>query len=55
MAKIQTQSIVITLNKLVKDCESDSEILVTNDLLTALEQVAQELAGVGVVVETQLA
>jgi hypothetical protein len=55
MAKIQTQSIVITLNKLVKDSESDTEILVTTDMVTALEQVAQELAGTGVVVETQIA
>jgi hypothetical protein len=55
MAKIQTQSIVITLSKLVKDSESSDSIIVNEDLVTSLEAVAQELAGAGVVVELQIA
>lgn len=55
MAKIQTETLVITFNKLVKDSDTDSADVVTTDVTTALEQVAQELVGAGVVVEVQLA
>jgi hypothetical protein len=55
MAKIQTETLVITFNKLVKDSDTDSADVVTTDVTTALEQVAQELVGTGVVVEVQLA
>jgi hypothetical protein len=55
MAKIQSQSIVITLNKLVKDSDNDvNESLANAELVAALEQVAQELAGNGIVVELQV-
>lgn len=55
MAKIQTQSVIITLNKLVKDTDEDTSVLASEDLVTALASVAEELAGAGVVVETQVA
>lgn len=55
MAKIQSQTVVITFNKLVKDSDPDvNESIVSEETKLALEQVAQELAGDGVVVETQL-
>lgn len=55
MAKIQTETLVISFSRLVKDSDSDSADIVTNDVTIALEQVAQELAGAGVVVEVQVA
>lgn len=55
MAKIQTETLIITFNRLVKDSNTDSADVVTDDVTTALEQVAQELVGPGVIVEVQLA
>jgi len=55
MAKIQTETLVITFNRLVKDSDTDSADVVTADVIAALEQVAQELVGPGAVVEVQLA
>lgn len=55
MAKIQTETLVITFNRLVKDSDTDSADVVTDDVTISLEQVAQELVGPGVVVEVQLA
>jgi len=55
VAKIQTETLVISFSRLVKDSDSDSADIVTNDVTIALEQVAQELAGAGVVVEVQVA
>jgi ABC-type arginine transport system ATPase subunit len=54
MAKIQTETVVLTFNRLVKDSES-APALLTPEITAALEQVAQELAGTGVVVEVQVA
>lgn len=54
MAKIQTETVVLTFNRLVKDSES-APALLTAEVTAALEQVAQELAGAGVVVEVQVA
>lgn len=54
MAKIQTETVVITFNKLIKDNENEVA-LVTDEQLAALEQVAQELAGDGIIVEAQVA
>ena len=54
MAKIHTESIVLTLSKLVKDTEAGIEIS-TADIVTALQSVAEELAGAGVVVEAERA
>jgi len=50
MAKIHEEVIVITVSKLVKNDESPGSLL-TEDIETALEQVAQELLGNDVVVE----
>jgi hypothetical protein len=54
MAKIQTETVVITFNKLIKDNENEVALL-TDEQLAALEQVAQELAGDGIIVEAQVA
>ena len=55
MAKIQTQNIVVTLNKLVKDADPDFDNnIASDDLVVAIEQIANELAGAGVVVEIQV-
>jgi len=50
MAKIVTESIVITFSKIVKDNDSGTSIT-SPEIETALEQVAQELIGDSVVVE----
>lgn len=50
MAKIHEEVIIITASKLVKDNESPGTFI-TEDIRTALEQVAQELLGDNVVVE----
>ena len=50
MAKIVTESIVITFSKIVKDNDAGTSITST-DIQAALEQVAQELIGDSVVVE----
>jgi|TARA_R110000868_G_scaffold48776_6_gene157939 hypothetical protein len=51
MAKIVTESVVITFSKIVKDSESNNSDIAGIDIQQALEQVAQELAGESVVVE----
>lgn len=50
MAKIVEDVIVIKFSKIVKDSEEVSSIA-SSDVQAALEQVAQELVGNGVVVE----
>jgi hypothetical protein len=50
MAKIVTESIVITFSKIVKDSETGTSIA-SPEIEAALEQVAQELIGDSVVVE----
>ena len=54
MAKVHEEVIVITVSKLVKNDESPGTLL-TEDIGTALEQVAQELLGNDVVVEVNRA
>ena len=54
MAKIHTESIVLTLSKLVRDTDAGTEIA-TADIVSALQSVAEELAGAGVVVEAERA
>lgn len=54
MAKIHEEIVVIKLSKLVKDSDAGDEIA-TTDLVTALQSVAEELAGAGVVVEADKA
>ena len=54
MAKMIEEVIVIKLAKLVKDSDPNVAII-AEDALLALEQVAQELAGDGVLVEVEKA
>jgi len=54
MAKMIEDVLVIKLSKLVKDTDS-SDNIVSEDIQTALEQVAQELVGDGVLVEVERA
>jgi len=54
MAKIQEEVIVIKLSKLVKD-NGDVAIIATDDIISALASVAEELAGVGIIVEAERA
>ncbi len=54
MAKIYTETIVITLSKLIRD-NAPAESIASDDIITALQQVAEELAGAGVVVEAERA
>ena len=51
MAKIVTESVVITFSKIVKYSDSDVSGIAGSDIQLALEQVAQELVGDSVVVE----
>ena len=55
MAKIVEDVVVIKFSKIVKDSDADTGGLVNTDIQLALEQVAQELAGAGVVVEVERA
>jgi len=51
MAKIVEDVVVIKLSKIVKDSDKNSAGLANPEILAALEQVAQELVGDGIVVE----
>jgi hypothetical protein len=53
MAKILEENIVIKVSKLVK--EGTDEGLVSDDVIKALESVAEELSGNGVIVEVEKA
>jgi len=50
MAKLQEDTLVIKISKLIKDSE-DAGTALTEDLVTSLEAVVQELAGAGTLVE----
>ena len=54
MAQIHEEVVVIKFSKLIKDSDS-AQMVATDDITTALEQVAQELAGAGVIVEVERA
>jgi hypothetical protein len=54
MAKVQTETVVITVSKLVKE-GAETSGLINDDVVAALEQVAEELVGAGVVVEVEKA
>jgi len=54
MAKIIEEIVVIKLSKLVKDSDAGIEI-VSDDTVAALQSVAEELAGTGVIVEAERA
>lgn len=51
MAKIVEDVIAIKFSKLAKDSESEVAGIAGKDIQQALEQVAQELVGDGVIVE----
>ena len=51
MAKIVEEIVVIKFSKIVKDNDPSKVEIANNEVLAALEQVAQELAGDSVVVE----
>ena len=56
MAQIHEEVIIIKLSKLVKaDGTMNGLTIATEDLVTALASVAEELAGPGVVVEAEKA
>lgn len=52
MAQIHEEVIVIKLSKLVKG-DGANQSIVTEDIVAALEQVAQELVGDAIVVEVE--
>ena len=54
MAKIHEEIVVIKLSKLIKDSDPGTEIA-TEDIVAALQSVAEELAGAGIVVEAERA
>lgn len=54
MAKIHEEVLVIKLSKLVRN-EETTDSVATDEVIAALEQVAQELVGSAVVVEVELA
>ena len=54
MAKIQEEIIVIKFSKLVKENAASAPVS-TPEIVESLEQVAQELAGAGVIVEIEIA
>ena len=54
MAKIHEEIVVIKLSKLVKDSDIGTS-LATDDVVTALQSVAEELLGAGVIVEADRA
>lgn len=55
MAKIHEEVVVIKLSKLVRERDTEEQYIANNELCDALQTVAQELAGTGVVVEVERA
>ena len=54
MAKIHEEIVVIKLSKLVRESDAGTEIAM-DDIVSALQSVAEELAGAGIVVEAERA
>jgi len=54
MAKINEQTLVITVSQLVKD-DTPIQALLSNDVVAQLEAVVAELAGAGTLVEIKQA
>lgn len=54
MAKVQEEVLVIKFSRLVKSTDEGTGII-PEDVLGALEQVAQELVGNGIIVEVEKA
>lgn len=55
MAKIVEDILIVKFSRIVKNGDSDPSPALTADTAKALEQVAQELVGEGVVVEVEMA
>ena len=55
MAKIHEEVVVIKLSKLIKEKDQVAGPVATNDICEALQSVAEELLGSGVVVEVERA
>lgn len=55
VAKLQEEVLVIKVSKLVKDSETNPELLLTAETVQSLEAVVQELAGTNALVEIQVA
>ena len=53
MAKLQEDIVTIKLSKLVKDSEEAGTVL-SEELISSLEAVVQELAGAGTLVEIEI-
>lgn len=54
MAKLISQTVTLTFSKIIKDSEDEHKVsLANNETIAALEQVAQELAGDGILVEAE--
>jgi hypothetical protein len=51
MAKIVEDILIIKFSKIVKDSNTDPQPVINNEVIGALEQVAQELVGDNVVIE----
>jgi hypothetical protein len=54
MAKIIEEIVVIKLSKLIRDSDAGNEII-SDDTITALQAVVEELTGAGIVVEVERA
>jgi hypothetical protein len=54
MAKIHEEIVVIKLSKLVKDSDSVG-VIADDEIIAALQSVAEELTGSGIVVEAERA
>ena len=54
MAKIHEEIVVIKLSKLIKESDVGVEIA-SEDIVAALQSVAEELTGAGIVVEAERA
>ena len=53
MARIYEETVVVKLSKLIKDNEV-TPMIATEDVIVALEQVAQELVGEHVIAEAKI-
>ena len=54
MAKLQEDVLTIKISKLIKDSDESGTVL-SEELITSLEAVVQELAGTGILVEIDVA
>jgi hypothetical protein len=54
MAKIHEEIVVIKLSKLIRE-DAAAKPIASDDIITALQQVAEELAGAGIIVEAERA